>query len=211
MRGLGRVWQQKVRIWLPALLFFLLNLGAWAYYQAGDFGDQVSLLEKRLEDRQKSIRTLSAEEHRLRELEEKALDNRRRVEILYTERLSTQRARLTDVIREVRELARGAGLEPTSTTYPETEFEEYDLERKGFVFSVSGSYANLRRFINTLELTESFITINSIGLAPEGERSGSRLRISFRISTLFAAEEGMEELMEQQAFADSPEAEGGAP
>ena len=191
MSSFGDIWRHRLAAWLPAFVFFLLNLGAWTYYRAGDFGDQVNRLEKRLESRQTSVEALAQEERQLAELEERALENRGRIDELYGARLSTQRFRLTEIIREVRQLARAAGLEPTTTSYPETTFEEFDLESKGFVFSVSGSYANLRRFINTLELTDSFITMDSIGLSPEGKDSAGRLRINFRISTLFASEDGL--------------------
>jgi len=194
MNRLGEIWRDHLGAWVPALVFFLLNLGAWVYYQAGDFGDQVNRLEQRLKTRQERVATLSQEEQKLALLEEQALHNQARIDELYGVRLSTQRFRLTEIIREVRQLARTAGLEPTSTSYPETTFEDFDLERKGFVFSVSGSYSNLRRFINSLELTDSFITMDSIALSPEGKDSAGRLRINFRISTLFASEDGLPEV-----------------
>jgi type IV pilus assembly protein PilO len=194
MSGKAAIWRGRLWVWLPALLFFLLNLSGWLYFRAGDFVAQVSSLEKRIQVRQERQKKLSSEEAQLRHLEESALTNRRRIEELYGDRLSTQRHRLTDIIKEVRRLAEGAGLGPSATSYPEETFEAYGLERKGFVFSVAGSYTDLRKFVNSLELTESFIVIDSVSLASAGEDRRGDLRISFRISTLFASEKGLEEL-----------------
>ncbi|MCB1037470.1 MAG: hypothetical protein KDD47_26805 [Acidobacteria bacterium] len=192
MKHSGEVWRKRLWLWLPALIFFLLNLGAFAYYRLGDFGNQVSQMEGRLERLRERSTKLQGEESELASLVERAATNRSRIETLYDQRLSTQSERLTAVIAEVRDLARQSGLEPSTVSYPEQYLEDFGLERKGFVFAVSGTYADLRKLINALQLTETFVSLDEVGLTQDSGGNSSRLRISLRLSTLFAAEEQAE-------------------
>lgn len=188
MKHPGEVWRKRLWLWLPATIFFGLNLVAWSYYHLGNFGNQVSQMERRLENLREQAAKLGEEEREGANLIERAATNRSRIEGLYGQRLATQSERLTAVIAEVRDLARQAGLEPSTVSYPEQDLEGFGLERKGFVFSVTGTYADLRKLINSLELTETFISLDEVGLSQDGGNS-TRLRISLRLSTLFAAEE----------------------
>ena len=53
-------------------------------------------------------------------------------------------------------------------------------------FSVDGDYAGLRRFINFLELSDLFLTLEEVSLSGRTGESNV-LRISLRVSTLFLA------------------------
>ena len=90
------------------------------------------------------------------------------------------------MIREVKELASNSGLQPAeSISYPEESIEDYGLTKRSLVFSVQGSYAQLRRFINLLELSETFVVLEQInvsGVSPN-------LTVSLRISTLFSGKD----------------------
>ncbi len=191
MKHPGDVWRKHLWLWLPALIFFSLNLLTWSYYHLGDFGNQVSQMEKRLESLKEQAAKLSVEESEGATLIERAATNRTRIETLYGQRLATQSERLTSVIAEVRDLARKAGLEPSSVSYPEQTLKSFGLERKEFVFSVTGTYSDLRKLINSLDLTDTFISLDEVGLSQDGGNS-TRLQISLRLSTLFAAEEDYE-------------------
>ncbi len=180
------IWRERAWVWVPALLFFALNLGARAYYYGAGLGDQVSRLGERLTQQTEQDRTLSQELARLEDFKARAVTNQRRIQQLYGVRLATQEQRLTAIISEVRRLATQAGLEPTSVSYPEKELEEFGLEQKSFAFTVAGNYADLRKLINSLELTPSFLILDEIGLGQQGGGSKSSLRINLRISTLFA-------------------------
>ena len=103
-------------------------------------------------DEQKQQRSSSAGEQRnAQALLIRARTNEQQVEQLYDERFSTRSRRLTGVTAEVKELARKAGLDPRSLSYPEEEIEEFGLIKRSFVFSVEGTYVELRQFINLLE------------------------------------------------------------
>jgi Tfp pilus assembly protein PilO len=158
------------------------------------FGSGARLRAADLDSRLARAReTHAAETARLAERERlwiAATENRDRVESLYRERFSTERGRLTAVVREIRELAARAGLEPQTVSYPEESLEEYDLVRRSLVFTVEGGYADLRTFLHLLELTPTFVNVEQIRVA---ERPGGALAISLRLSTLFALDEGSRE------------------
>ncbi len=179
-------WLARWRMWVPALVFFLLNgAGALAYSLVG-IGDQANLEQQRLSSAHKSEAQVAERSRHLRHQVDQVLENQERIRVLYTERLSTQSERLTQSIAELRQLARQSGLVPDRVSYPEQSIGDFGLVQKSFVFSVSGSYAELRRLINTLELTESFLTLEEIRLGSGGE--SEELRVSLRLSTLFTNE-----------------------
>ena len=109
--------------------------------------------------------------------------NQRNIEDFYTSRLATERTRLTAVIAEVKDLARRAGLEPGSISYPSQAAADFEISTRYMVFSVNGSYAQLRRLINFLELSDMFLVLNEITIGGQG--NGDKLRISLRLSTTF--------------------------
>ncbi|MEM9290246.1 MAG: hypothetical protein AAGD01_01035 [Acidobacteriota bacterium] len=181
------VWQKHLRRWLPAALFFLINAALVITYLTGGYGSEVNLLDQRVQARQSNAAELENEAMALEGRLQRAQLNRDRVQELYSQRLSTQERRLTEMIAELRTLAAQAGLKPKQVSYPRQSLEEYDLVQMAFVFNVEGTYAELRQLINALQLTDSFLTLEEIGLSQSGGRSANgQLSISLRISTLFA-------------------------
>ena len=187
--NLGRRWRERLWLWLPALIFFLLNVGLLVYYRASGIGAEVGLLEQRINAATQSEQRLLGQRDRLEGLVRKVESNRIRVVELYDDRLATQEERLTAVLAEVRRLATRAGMAPSAVSYPQQSIEDYGLIETSFVFNVEGTYADLRRFINSLELTPTFLTLERISLSGDGGSSASRLSIALRISTLFAADD----------------------
>jgi hypothetical protein len=110
------------------------------------------------------------------------------VQRLYADRFSTRSERLTRVMKEVRTLARQAGLNPKSISYPQQDIEDYGLVKRSFVFQVGGTYAELRQFLNLLELTDSFLTLEAVTLSEESGDEGPELQMNLTLSTLFARE-----------------------
>ncbi|MCH9648516.1 MAG: type 4a pilus biogenesis protein PilO [Deltaproteobacteria bacterium] len=188
-RGKSQIWRTKAWLWIPPLVFFFLNLGAWAYYHGAGLGDQVSLLRDRLSGQLERENSLAQETANLQAFENQASESQQRIQEMYSLRLATQQQRLTAIVSEVRELARESGLEPNSVSYPEQSFQDFGLQQKSFVFSVAGRYEDLRRLINALELTPSFLILDEISLNEQGGGSRGSLRISLRISTLFSIDE----------------------
>jgi len=111
--------------------------------------------------------------------------NRAGVAELYESRLATEAVRLTEVIAEVKGLARRANLEPPSISYSEVDIEAHGLIQKSMVFGVEGKYSEIRQMINFLEISEMFLILEEIRLR---ENAGETLGIDLVVSTLFAKE-----------------------
>lgn len=192
MRDSSEIWRLRLWVWLPALLFFLANAVAFSIYRFG-YAGQVKSLEADLGEVQQQLQPLSL---RRRDLESRLVRARTAeaaVRQLYADRFSTRSQRLTAVTAEVKSLARKAGLNPRSLTYPEQAIENFGLIKRSFIFSVEGTYVELRQFLNLLELTDSFLTLEAVTLSEEGSDQGPELRMNLAISTLFARETGPEE------------------
>lgn len=170
--------------WAIPLALLLANVAWTSAFGSGArlrAADLASRLERAREEHGRATALLAEREA----LWIAANENRERARTLYQDRFSTERARLTAAMREVKELAGRAGLQPRAISYPEENLEEFGLLRRSFAFSVDGDYAELRTFLHLLELTPSFVTVDSIQV---GERAGGSLVVALRLSTLFAAE-----------------------
>ena len=187
MKDQSEIWRQRLWIWLPALLFFLANAVAFSIYRFG-YAGQVQSLGADMASVREQLAPL--QEHRA------ALENRLRraraaeaaVRELYADRFSTRSQRFTRLQTEVKTLARKAGLNPKMITYPKQDIEDYGLVKRSFVFPVEGTYGELRQFLNLLELTDSFLTLEAVTLSEESSDQGPELRMSLTLSTLFARE-----------------------
>lgn len=193
MRDHSEIWRQRLWVWLPALLFFLANATAFTIYRLG-YAGQVQSLEANLEEVDQELAPKAQQSRALEQRLQRARATEMAVRNLYEDVFATRSERLTKVTTEVRTLASKAGLSnPRTIAYPQDELEDYGLTKRLFVFSVEGTYAELRQFINLLELTESFLTLEAITLSEENdENEGPELRMNITLSTLFAQEPGAE-------------------
>ena len=180
-------WRARIKVWLPALILVGLNLVVLSTYRFLLAG-QAQLEASRVERRQSRVEELAAERRVLEETLADASRNRERIDRLYAEWLTPESERLTTVIAEVKNLARMAGVEYSSFSYPEKLLEEQRLIKRSLVFSVSGSYLELRSFINLLEVSDLFLILESVNLT-EGSREGPNIRVSMTVSTLFVQDE----------------------
>jgi len=183
VRAPGEIWRQRLWIWVPALVFFLANAGAFAVYKLG-YAGRIESLDDRLKELAQQQEDLKKKSQLANGMITSVRTNEAQVEQLYTDRLSTRSQRLTSVTAEVKKLAKEAGLVPKAITYPEEEIQEYNLIKRSFVFSVAGTYAELRKFISLLEASHSFLTIDEATVVNSTE--GPELRIDLSLSTLFA-------------------------
>ena len=140
MRPPGEIWRQRLWIWVPALLFFLANATAFAVYRFG-YAERVASLQESSRTQQATGSSRWAQAQAEARGAARALAAQRaEIEQLYTESFSTRKQRMTDITAEVKTLARKAGLEPKSFSYPEQEIQRYGLIKRSFIFSVEGTY-----------------------------------------------------------------------
>jgi len=177
------IWRRHLRGWLPPLLVFLIALGGLLFYRLA-YADQARAGGRQIERRATELQGLVEQRERTEGLVERLRANQEQIAQFRGQRLGTEAERLTQVIAEVKDLARRAGVEPSSIRYPEERLQGVELTRRSIVFSVDGDYGGLRRFINFLELSDLFLTLEEVSLSGRSGDSNA-LRISLQVSTLF--------------------------
>lgn len=112
------------------------------------------------------------------------------LQILYNERWSTPLLRLTALIDEVKKLAAASHLEPPSYAFSNSETKtpirgSVGTSTVGIAFTVQGTYEQMRRLINLLELSNQFVIIDGVSLASNGTTIDKILTLNIRLKTLF--------------------------
>jgi len=175
---------RHLALWALPLALVLLNVGWLLAFGSGSrvrAGELDRRAERARHEHEQVAHQLAARE----QLWIAATDDRAKIETLYRDRFSTERARFTDAVRELKSLAQRSGLVPKAISYPEEKLEAYGLVRRSFVFGVEGSYAQLRSFLHLVELSRTFFVVEQISVS----ESGRGLGIQLRLSTLFATGE----------------------
>jgi|JI10StandDraft_1071094.scaffolds.fasta_scaffold64463_4 hypothetical protein len=184
MRGSFGLWRRRLWIWLPPAVALA---AATLYLVSLERGvrSQGATLASRLEVAQREHGQASAALARLEALDTSARATREQMARLMEEKFATESGRFTSLVREIKQLAEHAGLDPKEIGYPEEAFADLGLVRRSFVFTVQGSYVNLRAFLYLLELSPSYVTVDSIEVR---ELAGAKgLGVDLRLSTFFAA------------------------
>ena len=204
MKDQSEIWRLRLWVWVPALLFFLANAVAFSVYRFG-YADQVKSLEADLGEAQKQLQPQSLKRKELENRIQRASAADVAVDRLYDQQFSTRSQRLTRATTEVKTLARKAGLNPRTLSYPEEAIEDYGLVKRSFIFAVEGTYLELRQFLNLLEHSDSFLTLESVTLSETSRDQGPELRMNLKISTLFSQETGPEEAGAARRVAEQKE------
>ncbi|MDH3253649.1 MAG: hypothetical protein OEM62_01560 [Acidobacteriota bacterium] len=178
-------WRRFPKLWVPAAVVCVLNLGLLTAYRlvlAEEAELGLGLLDRRVEE----LEEVTQLRQQLEGLRATARVTEEGLTEFYRDRLSTEELMLTKIIAEVKSLARRAGLVPAAISYEKDSIERQNLVQRGLVFGVDGTYAQLRRLVNFLELSESFLTLDEVSLRG-GDQVDGALAINLEISTLFAA------------------------
>lgn len=183
MNRANGIWRRRIWLWLPALLLVILNLAVLSTYRFLLAG-QAQLRSMRVERIEKEVIAYEADLAALEALVTRAKMNRERVGEFYARWIGTEAELLTDVIAEVKELARRAGVESSSFQYPEEELDDFALRRRSIAFTVTGSFGELRQFINLIELSDYFLMLEDVRLNETGH-GDSTIRVRLRVSALF--------------------------
>jgi Tfp pilus assembly protein PilO len=177
-------WRDRWWTWALPLALVVLNATILAVHP-GRTGAGFAEMERSLETETRALAALSEKEAAVTRVLADARSSRQALDDLYRERFATQAERLTRLITEVKRLGLSAGLEPASISYPEESIDEYGLVRMSLVFTVKGSYPQLRTFINLLEVSDLFLVLERVGLS---NAQDSTLGINLQISTFFVRE-----------------------
>lgn len=191
------IWREKRVLLIILGLLLLANTVFFFTYRV----QYVSRLQD-FDARQEQAQAQLDQAHAARVAAEQQLAAYKKVEtdlqVLYNQRWSTPMQRLTALIDEVKRLAAASHLQPPSYAFTTTESKPIagttsGLPSKGSIgtttvgiaFTVQGTYEQVRRLINLLELSDQFVIIDSISLASAGTETDKTLTLNIRLKTLF--------------------------
>lgn len=106
------------------------------------------------------------------------------VQEVYNYYWGTQAERLEGLITEVKRLAAASQLVPRAYSFTRTEEKKQGPGATvvGIAFAVQGTYQQVRRLINLLELSQQFVIIDSVAL---NSGNGPILTLNLHLKTLF--------------------------
>jgi hypothetical protein len=102
------------------------------------------------------------------------------------ERLSTREQRMIEVQAELDRLVRQFNINLESVTYSNPLLLDEGLDRFEMVVPLEGGYANLRRFLQAVEESQSFLLAERVVLGEAGD-GGSLLQLNITLATYFNA------------------------
>lgn len=117
------------------------------------------------------------------------------VKEVFDEHWSTEDARLTLMLAEIKRLGNASNLIPNAYTFDRKQVEavaaagsnrvhkaDIGATEVGIGFSVEGTYEQVRRLINLLELSRQFVIIDRVSLTAN---KGAALTLTLHVKTLF--------------------------
>lgn len=193
------IWREKRWLLISLGIFLLANLVFFLTYRVR-FEQRVSATNERLDQATQGLQEARAD----RAAAEAELKTYRQVmtasEQVYRDWWGTSDERLGAILIEMRDLARKSELPPRSVSYGQAAVDRPAGEGAPTApsgntaltgtsaltisFGVSGSYQQVRRLINLIELSDQFIVIDEIGLNEIG--SSGQLNLTLQLRTLFA-------------------------
>ncbi len=179
------IWREKSRLLIALGTFLVLNAIFFLTYRVR-YKERVTALSNKLEA--SSVQLQEARAARTAAERQIAAYNEvlQTIDQVYTEWWATPEERLTALILEIRKLAAKSQLRPPSVSYNHaaSSLKGEPTSTLSISFGVQGSYHQVRKFINMLELSPQFVIIDELGLSGPAD-GGSTLQFSIQLKTLF--------------------------
>jgi Tfp pilus assembly protein PilO len=163
--------------WFVLALGFALLINLPRSEQAVSMKNALGEFDHLVAQRQKQVAELDAEFQRV-------VDGVRSLETFYGDVLSTKLERMTAVQREIRAIAGRFNINPEAISYKREIYETDQIVQFSASLPLKGSYEHLRAFIDAIENSANFITIQSITLESSKE-GGIMLALNISVSTYF--------------------------
>jgi Tfp pilus assembly protein PilO len=164
------LWKRRL---LPAFLALvalnLLVLAAWTAPRALRLRNATARVEAVRE-------TLEQEQAQAEQVQERAsaIDaNARDLAHFYESVVGTEQADLLPTLEEIEEMARAPGLSPGRRSFRRDDIEDVALERVSLVLPLEGSYEQLVGFLQEVERSPRFLTVDRISLRGEADREAT--------------------------------------
>lgn len=188
------IWREK-RVLLIILALVLAANTMFFFTYRVQYQTRIDTLDQRLAQVQAELDSA----HTARVRAEQTFQSYRKVEndvlLVFNESWATQQARFTKLFSEVTRLAMASSLEPASYSFQRGEAKRVSSGSKretlgatevSISFGVKGTYAQVRRLINLLELSRQFVIIESIGLTAA---ENDTLSLALKLKTIFRDEQ----------------------
>ena len=187
------IWAEKRTLLIILGLVLAANIAFFFTYRV-QYQSRLDELDTRLETSEKALQ--DARTARL--TAERQLQAYRKTEqdvaLVLNEHWSTQTRRFTPLVAEVKRLAIASSLIPDAYSFAHDETKSVAIPGAGkkdslgatevtMSFTVLGTYQQVRRLINLLELSQQFVIIDSIQLA--AAQQDQTLTLNLRLKTLF--------------------------
>jgi hypothetical protein len=183
------IWREH-RILLGVLAALLVANAIFFFTYRVQYETRLSAMDARLQQAEGDL--LRARSKRI--AAEQSVTNYKQVQTdlqtLYNSRWATEPERLTRLYTEIKRLAANSQIGmPRAFSFGRTEDRE--MQKSGgvgtvtvtIVFNAQGSYQQLRRLINQLELSNQFVIIDALSIGSGS--SPDNLTVSVRLKTLF--------------------------
>lgn len=172
-------------VWLPALLLLALNGALYLGYRTllSERFDLAALKRERLE---KEHQAATQQRDELK----RSLEGWRAAGTAIADfygRVGRREERLPSLLTEIDDLVRKVGTAPARLNFGQSELGDADLVEFSIDFPFEGDYPSVRNLLNLLEITPSFLILDSFNLSSTGELQ-EKVRLRFRLRTVFHQE-----------------------
>jgi hypothetical protein len=188
------IWREKSTLLTVLAILLAANVIFFFTYRV-QYQSRIESLDTRLDTAKRDLERVRATRVRAEGTFQGYRQVEKDVQTVYVEHWSTQRERLTLLIAEVKRLAAASSLAPPSYSFNLTEVKSESLGGRrseflgasevGISFTVKGTYQQIRRLINLLELSRQFVIIDKISLAAA---DNDQLTLNLNLKTLFRDE-----------------------
>lgn len=185
------IWREKRTLLIILGVLLAANTMFFFTYRV-QYQSRLDDLDTRLEAAEQSL----AQARQARLTTERQIQGYRKVEgdisEVFDQHWSTQAKRFTAVIGEVKQLAAASSLNPPAYSFEKGQAEtrvggsrrkeDIGAMEVGMSFTVQGTYEQIRRMINLLELSRQFVIIDSITLSAAQDQ---KLTLNLHLKTIF--------------------------
>lgn len=188
------IWRERATLLIVLAIVLLANTVFFFTYRV-QYQSRLDSLDSRLEDAKAELDRVRNSRIRADRTVQSYQQVEKDVQQVFDEYWSTQPKRLTLLIGEVKHLAAASNLAPpgygfdmaeaTSDANARRRSELIGANEVGISFNVQGTYPQVRRLINLLELSRQFVIIDKIALS---SATGDSLSLTLHLKTLFRSE-----------------------
>jgi hypothetical protein len=183
------IWREH-RILLGVLAALLVANAIFFFTYRVQYEARLSALDARLQQAEDDLQRARSK----RIAAEQAVTSYRQVQTdlqtIYNTDWATEPQRLTTLYAEIKRLAAASQI-AMPRTFSFTRTEDREMQKSGgvgtvtvtIVFTAQGTYQQVRRLINRLELSNQFVIIDAINIG--SGNTPDNLTVNFRLKTLF--------------------------